>query len=254
MYTISLENFSGPLEKLLELIEQKKMDITSIALAEVTGDFIAYAQQIKRAYEEDVASEVQRPNSEVELRKEYARLVSDFLVIAAHLVFVKSRALLPQLVVADEEEGSFDLEKQLQIYALAKPLFAELKKFWAQSDQSFSRDFLKTTQPVFYPPPGLTAHDLAAGFEKATATVGSLVKEEQKIERQLVTLEEKIEELSSSVLQGIQKFSSLAGERTKHEVIVLFLALLHLLRDRMVHVKQEGQFGEIEFEQQVIKD
>src|SRR3989344_4655915 len=215
MYSISLENFSGPLEKLLELIEQKKMNITSISLAAVTADFVAYAKKM--------SSEAQPPKTEVEPRntdyREFARLVSVFLVLATQLLFIKSRAILPQLELPqDEEENMFDLEKQLRVYSALKPIFAELKKFWMESGQS---------------------------FERATAVITTLVKEEQKMERQLVTLEEKIKELSESVLQGSQRFSSLAGEQTKHEVIVLFLALLHLLRDRKVQATQDGQFGDI---------
>ncbi|OGM91849.1 hypothetical protein A2755_00580 [Candidatus Wolfebacteria bacterium RIFCSPHIGHO2_01_FULL_48_22] len=242
MYSISLENFSGPLEKLLELIEQKKMNITSISLAAVTADFVAYAKKM--------SSEAQPPKTEVEPRntdyREFARLVSDFLVVATQLLFIKSRAILPQLELPqDEEENMFDLEKQLRVYSALKPIFAELKKFWMESDQSFSREYLKTTVPVFYPPGGLAQEDIRQSFERATAVITTLVKEEQKMERQLVTLEEKIKELSESVLQGSQRFSSLAGEQTKHEVIVLFLALLHLLRDRKVQATQDGQFGDI---------
>jgi len=244
MYQLSLENFSGPMEKLLELIEQKKLDITSISLAEVTADFILYTQELKKVYEDQAAQQ-----DDAEKLKTYARLVSDFLVVAAQLLFIKSRTLLPQLEFGqDEDQDAFDLERQLYIYSSMKPIFAELKRFWVESDQSFSRDYLKTMQPVFYPPTGLTPQDLFVAFGKATALVTSFVKEEQTVERQLVTLEEKIKELSESVLEGVQKFASLVGEKSKHETIVLFLALLHLLRDRIVRAKQESQFGEIEFQ------
>ncbi len=245
MYQITLESFSGPLEKLLELIEQKKLDITSISLAEVTADFIAYTQELKKAYEEQA---VQGENAE-SLRI-YAQSVSDFLVVASQLILIKSRALLPQLELSGDEEGeTFDLERQLQLYGDMKPVFAELKKFWAGSERSFARDYLRTVQPVFYPPSGLTLAQMQEALERITNTLGTLVREEQKIERQIVTLEEKIKDLSDRVLQGVQKFSSLVSEKTKHETIVIFLALLHLLRDRRVHARQEGQFGDIEFDQ-----
>lgn len=244
MYSISLENFSGPLEKLLELIEQKKMDITSISLAEVTQDFISYTQELKRAYEERAAEE----GEEGKRTRIYAGLVSDFLVVAAQLVLIKSRTLLPRVAVeADDEGGEYNLERQLQVYSSLKPVFLELKKFWAESGQSFSRDLFRATDPVFYPPASITPETLWASFKEVTHTLGMLMREEQTVQRQLVTLEEKITELSESILKGVQKFSSVAGERTKHEIIVLFLALLHLLRDRTVQVRQEAQFGDIEF-------
>lgn len=244
MYQISLENFSGPIEKLLELIEQKKLDISSISLAEVTADFISYTQELKRAYEDRTTSQ-----DDGERVRIYARLVSDFLVIAAQLLYIKSRTLLPQLPFEqDDERDAFNLEQQVRLYGALKPVFTQLKSFWTASDQSFAREYLRTVQPVFYPPAGITCVDIHDAFMRVTATTASFVREEQTVRRQLITLEEKIHELSQSLISGVQTFGSFVSAKSKHETIVLFLALLHLLRDRIVRAKQSDQFGDIEFE------
>ena len=92
MYEVKINQFSGPLEKLLELIEEKKMEITALSLAEVTGGFFNY---------------VKRVESDID-----PKILADFLVVAAKLVLIKSKALLPGLELTQEEELDIkDLEQ-----------------------------------------------------------------------------------------------------------------------------------------------
>lgn len=238
MYQVQTEQFSGPLEKLLELIEAKKLDITTISLAEVTNDFLSYIETLR--------SHIASSGEEDGLSP---RVLSDFLVVASHLVLIKSKELLPDIsFTEDEQEEIVDLERRLKIYSELKPLFLLLKTSWQATQPSFSREFLKDFPPVFYPPATLHSTDLQNALGNLLQSLGSLVIETEHIEKQLINLEEKISELSTKIAQGISRFSQIASSDSKGELIVLFLALLHLLRDQTVRVKQDGLFGEIEME------
>src|SRR5437762_5328796 len=96
MLKTKLKQFEGPLDLLLSLIEQRQLDITTIALAEVTEQFLQYLKQLPKI----------DPTS-----------LADFLSIAAKLLVIKSKAILPTLALApDEEDAGFDLEAKLLLY------------------------------------------------------------------------------------------------------------------------------------------
>ena len=92
MYEVKLEQFQGPLDLLLQLIEKQEMDITEVSLAQVADSYIEYINQMGQLNPEEVA---------------------DFLVVASKLIYIKSKVLLPEL---DLEEEGIDLEKQLKMY------------------------------------------------------------------------------------------------------------------------------------------
>jgi len=96
MHKIKIEDFEGPLDLLLQLIEKQKMDINQISLAKVTEQYIHFIE----------SSDGISPGE-----------LADFLVIAAKLLLIKSRSLLPYLESEDEDSG-FELEKQLKMYKL----------------------------------------------------------------------------------------------------------------------------------------
>lgn len=240
MFEVRVQQFSGPIEKLVELIEEKKMDITTISLASVTADFLNYISSIKSALES---------RAEAEQRTELSRILADFLVVASHLVLIKSKSLIPELPTSEEEdEGIVDLEKRLKLYAEVKPLFLIMKERWHPAPQMWGRELFKDIPPVFYPPAQLSAEDLRSSLAHLLNLLGSVFKEQEKVERQIITLEEKIEDVFKKVSQGIQKFSHFITQKSKEESIVIFLALLHLLRDRMVRVEQNELYGEISVE------
>ena len=100
MYAVKLQTFEGPLDVLLELIEKEKMDISDISLTRVTGQFLEYIRSVQ---EKD-------PHH-----------ISDFLVVAAKLVLIKSKTLLPFLEVSAEEEAEMtDLKEKLESYKKVK--------------------------------------------------------------------------------------------------------------------------------------
>src|SRR3989344_5157057 len=94
MHSFRLEQFEGPLDLLLQLIEQQELDITTVSLAKVTDQYLQYLEELERIVPEEVA---------------------DFLLVASKLIYLKSKYLLPDLAVADEQDSG-DLERQLKMY------------------------------------------------------------------------------------------------------------------------------------------
>ena len=109
MYQIKQDKFEGPVDVLLELIEGQKLSINEISLGKVTDEFIAY---FKKLEEHETADQ---------------EVLAEFLVIAAQLLLIKSRSLLPQFQVSPEEEGSVaELVDRLRQYQRLKELAQEL--------------------------------------------------------------------------------------------------------------------------------
>jgi segregation and condensation protein A len=235
MYEVRTQEFSGPLEKLLELIEERKMDVTQVSLAAVTADFLHYIEDLKKELGDgSAAQEIQ------------TRFLADFLVVAAQLILIKSKALLPQLELSEEEEATIqDLERRLALYRDVKPIFATLRLLWTSSPRAFTRSSLYQFQPVFYPPPNVTLQGLSAALDGILNVLQQFLIESDTIERQLVSLESKIDEVITMVSASAFRFSDITGGRSREEIIVLFLAVLHLLCDRLLRATQQKVFGEI---------
>ncbi len=233
MYEVKLEQFSGPLDKLLELIETKQLEITQVSLAEVTVDFLEFIKTLGKNVP---------PGT-----------IADFLVAAAKLVLLKSKVLLPDLELTEEEEGEIkDLETRLALYrefaARSGGASRELSQLWMRKEIAYSRPLLFTAleKGVFYPSPWLTPETLARAFNKAIAALEALTPEPGKVKGLIISLEGKIRELLTRFSEAVaHSFRNLTKDRSRSEVIVLFLAILHLLKERSISVEQSEQFGDI---------
>ncbi len=232
MYEVQTEQFKGPLEKLLELIEEKKMEISQLNLAFVTDDFLKYLETLKA---------FGRPKTEEE-----TRLLADFIVVASRLLLIKSKSLLPSLELTTEEERDIkDLEKRLLFYRQFKPAMNILKKLYSEKNFSASRPLFAGRPAIFHPSKNLDARILNAIMKNLFESLKQLTLEFQTIESSLIKLEEKIEEIIKKIQEGINNFGHLIKEKSRQEVIVMFLALLHLLREQTIEVEQKEGFGEI---------
>lgn len=228
IYEVKLDQFSGPLEKLLELIEERQLEVTQISLAAVTEDFINYLKSLAE-------------------HEKHPSVLADFVVVAARLLLIKSKAILPNLELTEEETTDIrDLELRLKIYQEYKNAAIDLNKLWNKNRQSFSRQFLMNLPPVFYPPENLKAGGLERAMKGILSMLKDLIPEKQTVKRIIITIEEKVKELLGRLQeQAEQSFHALSGNRPKVEIIVLFLAILHLLRDRLIKTEQTGQFSDI---------
>ena len=99
---------------------------------------------------------------------------------------------------------------------------------------------------IFYPPPELHIPDLEQALQRILADLKLLIPEQQIVKKIVVTIEEKVQELLQRLQQQThQSFQNITGGRSKIEIIILFLAMLHLLRDRIVTTEQNEQFSDI---------
>ena len=239
MYELKSEQFSGPIEKLLELIEGKKMEITELSLAEVTADFLNYLQALNNA-------ELAQPDAEkIDVSP---RMLADFISVASHLVLIKSKALLPSLqLTSEEEEGIKDLQSRLHFYQQFKPAIGYLKEIWEQNSISISRPLLAGRPAVFYPAENIKIDELRRLVKEIFESLQQLPEKSQIIKSSLITLEEKIEEIMNRLGPDLS-FDKLKKEKPRSEIIVLFLALLHLLTRQLIKVEQKNKFSDIMIE------
>jgi len=225
-YHTKQEKFEGPLALLLELIEKEKLSITEISLAKVADDYLRYVKSLGKIDPEELG---------------------EFLVIAAQLMLIKSRTLLPSLQIDDEEQGSIeDLQRRLEEYKRIKDLAKELKKEEG-GRFIFSREAFVGIEPVFYPPPKLTLDLLAGGFKSFLEALPKLEKLVEDKIKKVVSLQEKINHIRSFLSRSIEHaFSDLVrGSKEKVDVIVSFLAILELAKQRFVDLDQEILFEDI---------
>ena len=248
MYELKLEQFTGPIEKLLDLIEERKLEITELNLAEVTADFLTYLDMLTDA-------DGTQTNAE-----KSPRLLADFIVVSSQLLLIKSKALLPNFQLTGEEEKDVkDLQNRLHFYRQFKPAMGHLKKLWEQNNISISRPLFSGRPAFFYPADNIKINDLYKLVKGIFETIQQLSEKSQTIKSSLITLEEKIEEIMNRLgparLNDVShsgrpdlNFGKLAKEKPRSEIIVLFLALLHLLAKQLIKVEQKKQFSDIMIE------
>ncbi len=230
MYEVKLEQFAGPVEKLLELIEGKKMEITELNLAAITADFLDYVNNLKKTEEKTRID---------------PRFLADFIVVASQLLLIKSRVLLPELKLTEEEEGEIkDLENRLRFYQQFKPAMNCLKDLWNKDNHSFSRPLFAGRPTFFYPSDNITIKNLFGSLGKIFQDFQLFTINQGVIKSPLIKLEEKIEEIINNLKSELQ-FSKLIQKKSKSEIVVLFLALLQLLAGQVIVAEQKDGFSEI---------
>ncbi len=228
MYEVKTDQFSGPLEKLLELIEEKKLEVTTISLGEVTADFMQYLQTL--------AEQAKHPS-----------VLADFVVVASRLLLIKSKSLLPSLELTQEEERDIhDLEARLKIYQEFKTASATIQNIWQQGQSMHSRTFLMGAPVVFYPPADLTVSSIESALHTILKELQAIVPDTHTVKKAVVTIEEKVKEIMQRLnAKSSHSFHTISKDKPKIEVIILFLAVLHLLRDRLITTQQEDKFSDI---------
>ncbi|MFA5029641.1 MAG: segregation/condensation protein A [Patescibacteria group bacterium] len=225
MYQIELEQFSGPLDLLLGLIEDQKLDISQVALAEVTDQYLYYLD-----------------NNDIS-----ALELADFLVVATKLLVIKSKTLLPE-VADDEEDSAEQLEAQLKIYkdylAASKNIEAILSR---QRFSFFREKIAESPEPTFSPPARLKLADLTTVFNEILNRISYVVNLPQKVLERTVTLREMVANIKNSLarIKKINFQEILTKVSSRAEAVICFIALLELIKNGEVAVKQKGVFDEI---------
>ena len=230
-YTVATSVYQGPLDLLLELIERAELDITLLALAQVTDQYLNYLHNL----EECDAAEV-----------------SAFLVIAAKLVQIKSEALLPRPVVRapGEEDPGQSLAQQLILYRR----FKQIGDLLAQRESQGLRTYLHLgTAPDLeshVDMTGITLSDLIFAAHAAHSRDLDLITIQEVVSIPLLTIRNRMRSLLHRIKSGeMFTFQSIAPAGTDRiQMIVTFLAVLELVKQRILIASQEDLFEDILFE------
>jgi segregation and condensation protein A len=233
-FSVKTQSFEGPLELLLDLIEKRKLHISDVSLAQVADDFIAHIQK-----------QEQFPVAES----------AHFILIASTLLLIKSKSLLPSLTLTEEEQSSiYDLETRLKLYERMRELSKHVKAAFG-SQIMFGREYKFEIAPQFAPDPRMT---LQGVHDAMKSLINRLPKHErlpQVTVRKIISLEEMITSLTDRITKNLKmsfrEFSA-HGKAEKVNVIVGFLAMLELVKQGMIHVRQEKEFDDIHMESQTV--
>ncbi len=255
-YHLNLEKYQGPIEKLLELIEARELTITEISLATVTDDFLKHLERITADYREAKEQGATHFSNEA-----YMRLLSDFIVVASRLIFIKSKSLIPDIKLSDEDEADIkDLEDRLRLYKELKPLMKELSVRWKRGNTAMGRPYFLHVkglllaikaqaglgEAMFSPGTSLSLTPLSDSLKKLLAYTQQPIVEETVIQEKIVTLESKIKEMVVRIRELKETtFKGMMGEGSRMEAVVAFLAILHLAREQLVSLEQEHHGSDI---------
>lgn len=248
------EEFKGPIAKLLELIEEKKLQISEISLAKITDDFLNYLELL--AKEKKLAINQNFDGSQSEFNNKNLQLLADFVAVASRLILIKSKALLPNLVLTSEEEAEIrDLEERLKFYQEFRPAMKNLLELWRKKSSSFSRSYFFNLffvsgfnwqeEKIFYPGRNLNKEAIFFALSQLFKEIEKIQLESQVIKREIITLEDKMQE----IISGLAKRNSLNfkefEKKSISEIIVIFLAILHLAREQLIFLEQNSKFDDI---------
>ncbi len=225
-YTVKTEVFEGPLHLLLDLIERRKLLINDISISTVADDFLSHIKELPEL-----------PLNET----------AEFVALAATLLLIKSRSLLPNLTLTEEEKSDVvDLQRRLAMLACMRKASKELERVWGKTVLVAHEPPVPI--PVFAPDKDTNQSTLREAmarvlfaFPKAVTLTKVAVKSVISLEDMIVRLTERI---SREIRMSFKQFSG--KERT--DVIVSFLALLELVKQGILQASQDNDFGDITLE------
>ena len=239
-YKVKLQYFEGPFDLLVYLIENAKMSIYDIRISEITEQYLEYIAEM-RAMDFNVAAE--------------------FMVLAATLIDIKSRMILPRSTPDDPtsimEDPRTELVERLLEYKRFKEISEQLSARWDENSIIYDKpkedissyqnnpdEYLSLSLDKF-----VTAFELFLQKEKRMADVRAHY---QRVEREKATIESRIKmiasKLKAAVSQGFKKISFrelIPNKKDKYDVIVSFASLLQMMKDRMLDAEQRRNYGEI---------
>lgn len=233
VYTVRLEVFEGPLDLLLALIRRAQLDITAVALARVTDQFLTYLARLEAID---------------------AGAIAAFCEEASTLMLIKSRTLLPRPPAAppDDDADAQALVDRLRAYRQFKRVADGLRRRERAGLRAFVRSAPPPDLPPMLDPGGVSVEDLVLAFDAALAAVPVAAEPEAPagaIVPPAVRLADRLREIRRLLsARGRVTFREvLIGARRDREFIVVsFLAILELLRRAIIRAAQSELFGEID--------
>jgi segregation and condensation protein A len=232
-FKVKVGQFEGPLTLILDLIEKRKLHISEVTLSQVADEFIEYIKSFDNQ------------------KNDYIPNLSDFILVASTLLLIKSRSLLPNMELTEEEEGSIeDLENRLAVYKRYKELAVGIGKMFGNF--LYFAEERKQINVVFSPTPDITLDSLKEALNRALQNMPAKIADLPKVAvAKIISLEEMVGKLSerikTSLKMSFKDFSDM-GKTEKVNVIVSFLAMLELVKQGLVRVNQDRHFEDIQIE------
>lgn len=240
-YNVRLDAFEGPLDLLLHLINQAEVDIYDIPMTKITEQYLEYVHAMQDL-ELDVASE--------------------YLVMAATLIAIKSKMLLPKQREELLDENSFfyeedDPREELMNRLIQYRQFKEAAK--ELQEKETERSFIHTKGPVnleaFFPEEerkevsiqGVTMFDMLAAYQKMMKRIKLKAPLEKTVKSQEYSINQRMDEVMTELIRqnGVMNFSSFFSRHEKGHVVITFLAILELMKSDDIICEQESNFQEI---------
>ena len=228
-YSIKTDNFEGPLELLIELVEKRKLLINNISLATVTDEYIARVSDMQ---------EQSLPNT------------AQFITLAATLLLIKSKSLLPVLELTDEEETTIhDLEDRLRLYQIYRDV-ASILQLDFSSNVMYEPEYTPPREPLFLPDEFCALPALVEAMERTINNLPKPVVHQTATVRTTISLENMMDKVRRRIEKQIKlSFFDMRRQEPEHKnVIVGFLAILELFKQGNMIITQVTRFQDIEVE------
>ena len=240
-YRVHIQDFDGPLDLLLHLIEKAEVNIEDIFVSEITAEYLEYMQ---------------------DLTEDELDAASDFLTVAAQLVYLKSRHLLPRPAPLEEDEEEDPEEafiRRLKEYKIYKAAGEELNELYEQARLRFAR------LPEELPPPkeeadldDATAEGLLKAFLLALAGAREPEegRREQRVRQDTYTVRERSGLIRKKLMEKQHlSFRELLSEApTRMEVVVTFMAVLEMMNRGEIHITQGDTFAPIRIHMRTLRE
>ncbi len=228
-YTVKTRVFEGPLDLLLELVQERKLFVNDVSLAEVTDHFIKY----------------------IEERQDFPISESaEFILVASTLMLIKSRSLLPQMPLTIEEEANIhDLETRLIEYARVKELAEHLRSLYGKH-VIFEKEERRPVV-VFAPDSKTTIPGLSDAMGHLIVALPKHEPLPKVVVKKVISLEEMIGKLAERISKAGTMYFKDMKHKDKISTIVGFLAMLELVKRGAIRASQEGADIQIESEAEV---
>ncbi len=231
-FTLEIGEFRGPLELLLDLIEQQKLQVNDISLAKVADEYVSFIEK----------------NAHVALAE-----TAQFVVVASTLLLIKSRSLLPSIELTNEEEADIrELEHRLKLYAHIRDAAKMLRRRWGK--RAYLPQYVAPREIVFAPSNDITAPHLHQTLAQLLAALPSAFAKSPTahIGRE-IRLEDVIESLTERMRTSFtDSFKRVTSGTNRVEAIVHFLALLELVKRGVLGANQQTNFSDITLQHEEI--
>lgn len=213
------------------MIEKRKLLINDVSLAAVADEYITYARSLE-----------EHPIAET----------ADFVQVAATLLLIKSKSLLPIFELTESEEGDIkDLEHRLKLYQLFREVSESIGKRFGVTIL-YERSFIPPRDPIFLPDAWTTIPMLHDAIRGMLANLPQKTFVPKATVKKVISLEDMIKRLEDRIIRQVKlRFSDIVKNDPDHKTsIVSFLAILELVKQGFVNVRQEARFDEIHIEKE----